>query len=52
MNDYIMYDHFTKEEYGVVPATNEFMMEHNFEMLYFALHPEMFCDVLIRRIQA
>lgn len=51
MNDYIMYDHFTKEEYGVVQATNEFMVEHNFEMLYFALHPEMFCDVLIRKIQ-
>ena len=51
MNDYIMYDHFTKEEYGVVTATNEFMLEHNFEMLYFALHPEMFCDVLIRKIQ-
>jgi len=50
MNDYIMYDHFTKEEYGVVQATNEFMHEHHFEMLYFALHPEMFCDVLIKRI--
>jgi SAM-dependent methyltransferase len=51
MNDYIMYDHFTKEEYGVVQATNEFMVEHNFEMLFFALHPEMFCDVMIRKIQ-
>jgi SAM-dependent methyltransferase len=52
MNDYILYDHFAKEEYGVVQATNEFMVEYNFEMIYFALHPEMFCDVLIRRIQA
>ena len=51
MNDYIMYDHFTKEEYGVVQATNEFMLANNFEMLYFALHPEMFCDVLIKKIQ-
>ncbi len=51
MNDYIMYDHFTKEEYGVVQATNEFMVEHNFEMLFFALHPEMFCDVVIKKIQ-
>ena len=51
MNDYIMYDHFTKEEYGVVQATNEFMLANNFEMLFFALHPEMFCDVVIRKIQ-
>lgn len=52
MNDYIMYDHFAKEEYGVVQATNEFMLEHNFEMLFLALHPEMFCDVVLRKIQA
>jgi len=51
MNDYIMYDHFTKENYGVVQATNEFMVANNFEMLYFALHPDMFCDVVIRKIQ-
>jgi ubiquinone/menaquinone biosynthesis C-methylase UbiE len=51
MNDYISFDHFTKEEYGVVPATNEFMIENNFEMIYFALHPEMFCDVVIRKIK-
>lgn len=51
MNDYIMYDHFTKEDYGVVQATNEFMIANNFEMLFFALHPDMFCDVMIRKIQ-
>lgn len=50
MNDYIMYDHFTKEKYGVVRATNEFMIENNYEMLFFALHPDMFCDVVIRKI--
>jgi ubiquinone/menaquinone biosynthesis C-methylase UbiE len=51
MNDYIMFDHITKEEYGVVQATNEFITENNYEMLFFALHPEMFCDVLIRKVQ-
>ena len=51
MNDYIMYDHFTKEDYGVVQATNEFMIANNFEMLYFTLHPEMFGDVMIKKIQ-
>jgi hypothetical protein len=52
MNDYIMYDHFTKEDYGVVQATNEFMIENNFEMLYFTLHPNLFCDVVIKRIES
>jgi len=51
MNDYISYDHFTKEDYGVVQATNEFMTDNNFEMLFFALHPAMFCDVVLRQIQ-
>jgi hypothetical protein len=49
MNDYIMYDHFTKEDYGVVQATNEFMIENDFEMLFFALHPSMFCDVVLKK---
>ena len=49
LNDYIMYDHFTKEEYGVVQATNEFLIENDYEMLYLALHPNMFCDLLIKK---
>jgi len=51
MNDYIAYDHFTKEEYGVVQATNEFITANNFEMLFYALHPDMFCDVMLRQIK-
>jgi len=50
MNDYIMFDHFTKEKYGVVQATNEFMIKNNYEMLYFALHQDMFCDVVLKKI--
>ena len=52
MNDYIMYDHFTKEKYGVIQATNEFMIENNYEMLFFALHPDMFCDVMLKKISS
>ena len=52
LNDYIMFDHFTKEKYGVVQATNEFMVENNYEMLFFALHPDMFCDVVIKKMSA
>ena len=51
MNDYIMYDYYTAEPYGVVQATNEFMLENDFEMLYWALHPGLFCDVVIRKRQ-
>jgi hypothetical protein len=51
MNDYIMHDHFMKDDYGVVAATNEFLIENDFEMLYFALHPNMFCDVMIKKIE-
>lgn len=52
MNDYIMYDHHTHEAYGVVQACNEFMKENNFEIQYLALHPEMFCDIVMRKIKA
>ena len=51
MNDYIMFDHKSKTDYGVVQATNEFMIENNYEMLFFAFHPQLFCDIAIRRIQ-
>ncbi len=51
MNDYIMFDKFTNKDYGVIQATNEFMIDNNFEMLYFALHQDMFCDVVIKKIE-
>jgi len=51
LNDYILFDHRSKSDYGVVQATNEFMLEHRFEMIYFAFHPELFCDVAIKRIK-
>lgn len=49
MNDYIMFDHIARTDYGVVQATNEFMIENKFEMIYFAFHPQLFCDVAIRK---
>lgn len=51
MNDYIMFDHLARTEYGVVQATNELCIEHNWEFLYFAFHPNLFCDVVLRRIR-
>lgn len=52
MNDYIFSDHHTLDKYGVIRAVNEFCVEHNWELIYFALHPEMFCDVALRKISA
>ena len=49
MNDYIMFDHISGVPYGVVQATNEFMIMKNYEMAYYAFHPQLFCDVAIRR---
>jgi hypothetical protein len=45
MNDYIMTDR--SHPYGVVQATNEFMISENWEMLFFCLEPLMFCDVVL-----
>lgn len=49
MNDYILYDHISHIPYGVVQATNEFIIANKFEMAYFAFHPQLFCDVAIKR---
>lgn len=51
MNDYIMYDHLANTKYGVVQATNEFCIKHGWEFLYYAFHPNLFCDVVLRKIQ-
>jgi hypothetical protein len=49
LNDYIMHDYMTDTQYGVVQATNQFMIEQNWEMLYFCLQAGMFCDVVLRQ---
>ena len=49
-NDYISYNPYDHVYFGVIPAVHEFCIEYNWEMLYLALHPEMFCDVVIKKI--
>jgi hypothetical protein len=51
LNDYIMHDWVTNKRYGVVQAAHEFMIEGRWEMIYFALHNGMFCDVAIRKLK-
>jgi hypothetical protein len=47
--NYIMSDYLSKSDYGVIQATNEFMVENRWEMIALALPSSMFCDVAIRR---
>lgn len=44
VNDYTMND-----GYGVVQAVNEFMINEDWEMKYFALEPLMYCDVWLEK---
>ena len=51
MNDYTIYDFYGDgTPYGVVQATHEFMVRDGWEMIFLALHPEMFCDVVLRKV--
>ena len=50
MNDYIPAEiGLSNETYGVIQATNEFMITHGWEMVYFALAYVMYCDVCLRK---
>lgn len=48
-NDYIMFDHLAQFPYGVIPVVNEMCVNEGFEMIYFGLQSQMFCDVVLRR---
>jgi len=52
LNDYVFFDHNGMAPYGVIQAANEFIVENDWEVRYFALHPEMFCDIVIARRSA
>lgn len=50
LNDYIMNEAgFSNAAYGVIQATNEFMIAENWEMIYFAFQSYMYCDVVLRK---
>ena len=50
LNDYIMSDAaFSNAPYGVVQASNDFMLAEDWEMIYLAFHPYLYCDVVLRK---
>jgi hypothetical protein len=48
-NDYIMFDHSSREPYGVVQAVNEMIVAEDWRVIGYALNPHLFCDIAIRR---
>ena len=48
-NDYTVWSIMEMADYGVVPVVNELLAGGEFEMIYLALHPLMYCDVGLRR---
>jgi hypothetical protein len=48
-NDYIKYSHYDDSYYGVIPVVNDLVVNQGFEVVGFALQPDMYCDIAIRR---
>lgn len=48
-NDYVMYDHITGVPYGVVQATNSFIVKEGYEVIGFAFGSNMFCDIALTK---
>jgi hypothetical protein len=51
-NDYTVWSPMELQDYGVVPVVNELLASGEWRMIYFALHPMMYCDVAISRAKA
>ena len=50
-NDYTYWSPVECSRYGVIQAVNELCLAEDWEVVYFALAPHMYCDVALRRLQ-
>jgi hypothetical protein len=48
-NDYIKFSHYDDCYYGVIPVVNGLVHQNGFEVAGFALQPDMYCDIALRR---
>jgi hypothetical protein len=51
-NDYCWRDAFTGSYFGVVPVVNELLAGGGWTVDYLALHPQLFCDIAVKRSDA
>lgn len=48
-NDYTLWSPMEMTDYGIVPVVNGLLSDGVWEVVYFALHPLMYCDIALRR---
>lgn len=48
-NDYIYWSYLDQFPYGVPRAVNEMCLNDGWEFIYFVLHDQMYCDVVLKR---
>lgn len=47
-NDYVLFDHKGKVEFGIVPVVNELCVIDGWEVVGFAFNKGMYCDIALR----
>ena len=50
LHDYIFFDHTKMNKYGVVEAVNEFCNYHNYQIVFFVFHNQMYNTVVLKKI--
>ncbi len=49
-NDYTVWSPLEMTDYGVVPVVNALLVSGDWQVVYLALHPLMYCDIAISRV--